>query len=78
MPRSGGPGGPGGPAGGAPGVPARGAPGVFIMSMVPLNLGAAALFRLNPHFLQVVAGSAFSVPQFGQNTWLPPGFQARN
>jgi hypothetical protein len=24
--------------------------------------------RLNPHFLQVVAASSFSVPQFGQNT----------
>jgi hypothetical protein len=32
-----------------------------------LNLGAAAPFRLNPHFLQVVAASSFSVPQFGQN-----------
>ena len=38
------------------------------MSIVPLNFGAAAPFRLNPHFLQVVAGSSFSVPQFGQNT----------
>src|SRR3954470_7836347 len=38
------------------------------MSIVPLNLGAAAPFRLNPHFLQVVAASSFSVPQFGQNT----------
>jgi hypothetical protein len=33
-----------------------------------LNFGAAAPFRLNPHFLQVVAESSFSVPQFGQNT----------
>jgi hypothetical protein len=40
--------------------------------MVPLNLGAAAPFRLNPHFLQVVAASSFSVPQFGQNTAQPP------
>lgn len=46
----------------------RGAPGVFIINMVPLNLGAAAPFRLNPHFLHVVAASSFSVPQFGQNT----------
>jgi hypothetical protein len=37
------------------------------MSIVPLNFGAAAPFRLNPHFLQVVAESSFSVPQFGQN-----------
>jgi hypothetical protein len=42
--------------------------GAFIISMVPLNFGAAAPFRLNPHFLQVVAASSFSVPQFGQNT----------
>jgi hypothetical protein len=27
---------------------------------------------LNPHFLQVVAASSFSVPQFGQNTAQPP------
>jgi hypothetical protein len=64
-PRSGGA---GGPPPGLAGPPARGAAGVFIMSIVPLNLGAAALFRLNPHFLQVVDASAFSVPQFGQNT----------
>ena len=38
------------------------------MSMVPLNLGAAAPFRLNPHLEQVVAVSGFCVPQFGQNT----------
>lgn len=57
----------------APGVPGRGAAGVFIMSIVPLNLGAAALFRLNPHFLQVVAASVFSVPQFGQNNGHLPG-----
>jgi hypothetical protein len=42
--------------------------GEFIISIVPLNLGAAAPLRLNPHFLQVVAASSFSVPQFGQNT----------
>jgi hypothetical protein len=62
-----------GPGAGAPGAPAGGAPGrrpagAFIISIVPLNFGAAAPFRLNPHFLQVVAASSFSVPQFGQNT----------
>src|ERR1700712_2899603 len=63
--------GPGGaPAGGAAaaGAPGFGIVGAFIMSIVPLNLGAVAPFRLNPHFLQVVAASSFSVPQFGQNT----------
>ena len=38
------------------------------MSIVPLNLGAAAPFKLKPHFLQLPALSSFSVPQFGQNT----------
>ena len=54
--------------GGAAGAPGLGDIGEFIMSIVPLNFGAAAPFRLNPHFLQVVAASSFSVPQFGQNT----------
>lgn len=53
----------GGAAGGAP-APAA---GEFIISIVPLNFGAAAPFRLNPHFVQVVAVSGFWVPQFGQN-----------
>lgn len=58
-----------GGAGAAGASPGRGAAGgAFIMSMVPLNLGAAAPFRLNPHFVQVVAESSFCVPQFGQNT----------
>lgn len=59
-----------GAAGAAPGAgaPGFGITGAFIMSIVPLNFGAAAPFRLNPHFLQVVAASSFSVPQFGQNT----------
>jgi hypothetical protein len=38
------------------------------MSIVPLNFGAAAPFRLNPHLEHVVAVSGFCVPQFGQNT----------
>jgi len=38
------------------------------MSMVPLNLGAAAPLTLNPHFWQVATLSSFCVPQFGQNT----------
>lgn len=50
--------------GGAAGAP----PGVFIMSIVPLNFGAAAPLRLKPHFVQAVAVSGFWVPQFGQNT----------
>ena len=37
------------------------------MSIVPLNLGAAAPLMLKPHFVQVVAVSGFFVPQFGQN-----------
>jgi len=43
------------------------APGWFIMSIVPLNFGAAAPLMLNPHLVQVVAVSGFFVPQFGQN-----------
>jgi hypothetical protein len=71
----GGPAGAGGPGGGA--ATAGGAtggggvveclPGWFIMSIVPLNFGAAAPLMLNPHFVQVVAVSGFFVPQFGQN-----------
>ncbi len=39
------------------------------MSIVPLNFGAAAPFKLNPHLMHVTAfGSSFFVPQFGQNT----------
>ncbi len=61
------------PAGAAPGGagagPGRGAAGgAFIISMVPLNFGAAAPLRLKPHLLQVFELSSFSVPQFGQNT----------
>lgn len=41
--------------------------GGFIMSIVPLNFGAAAPLRLKPHLLHVVADSEFCVPQFGQN-----------
>ena|SRR5437763_7765925 len=54
-------------AGGAAGAPGFAAPGWFIMSIVPLNLGAAAPLMLNPHLVQVVAVSGFLVPQFGQN-----------
>jgi hypothetical protein len=87
-----GPGGPAGPGGGAAAaggcaiggwagggggvVEALAAPGWFIMSIVPLNLGAAAPRMLNPHFVQVVAVSGFFVPQFGQNKCASerPGF----
>jgi hypothetical protein len=51
--------------------------GAFIISIVPLNFGAAAPLRLNPHFLQVFDASSFSVPQFGQNTLSPPVHPAR-
>jgi hypothetical protein len=40
----------------------------WFISIVPLNFGAAAPFRLNPHFVHVDAVSEFCVPQFGQNT----------
>jgi hypothetical protein len=61
-----------GPA--AAGGAARGAAatGEFIMSIVPLNLGAAAPLRLKPHFWHFTPLSSFCVPQFGQNTHLPP------
>lgn len=49
---------------GAPG--ARG--GSWLISMVPLNLGAAAPLRLKPHLTHVDAASEFCVPQLGQNT----------
>jgi hypothetical protein len=52
---------------GAAGAPGFAAPGWFIMSIVPLNFGAAAPLMLNPHFVQVLAVSGFLVPQFGQN-----------
>ena len=70
-PPAGGAGAPGAPPSGAA-PPGRGTAGEFIMSIVPLNFGAAAPFRLNPHFEQVVAVSGFCVPQFGQNTRPPP------
>jgi hypothetical protein len=65
----------GGAAGGAPGGGGAGcAPGGgfcgtdwFIISIVPLNFGAAAPLMLKPHLTQVVAVSGFFVPQFGQN-----------
>jgi hypothetical protein len=57
----------GGGAGGGGVVAGLACPGWFIMSIVPLNLGAAAPRMLNPHFVQVVAVSGFFVPQFGQN-----------
>gem|GEM_PF-3392776 len=60
-----------GPAGGRGGA----APcGWFIMSMVPLNFGAAAPFKLKPHLVHADAVSGFWVPQFGQNT---PHLQAK-
>jgi hypothetical protein len=65
---AGGPGGMGGPAGGAPGGRGGPAEGCWFMSMVPLNFGAAAPFRLKPHFVHVDAVSEFCVPQLGQNT----------
>jgi hypothetical protein len=57
-----------GAAGGAPG-----SPGCcwLDMSIVPLNFGAAAPFKLKLHFVHVCAASSFFVPQFGQNTEPP-------
>jgi len=59
-------------AAGAAGAPAAGAGaaagfGWFIISIVPLNFGAAAPLMLKPHFVHEVAVSVFLVPQFGQN-----------
>jgi hypothetical protein len=59
------------PGGGGTGVGDLGDGGWFI-SIVPLNFGAAAPFRLKLHLLQVCAVSGFWVPQFGQNTRQPP------
>jgi hypothetical protein len=42
--------------------------GCWLISIVPLNFGAAAPFKLNPHLLHVDAVSAFCIPQLGQNT----------
>ena len=56
---------------GAAGPPGRGtaAGAAFIMSIVPLNFGAAvAGFSAKPHFAHAVAVSRFWAPQFGQNT----------
>lgn len=55
-------------AGGAAPSPGLGIVGAFIISMVPLNLGAAEPFKLKPHLTQLFALSSFCVPQFGQNT----------
>lgn len=46
--------------------------GAFIISIVPLNLGLVAPLMLNPHFWHFALFSSFCVPQFGQNTRLPP------
>ena len=60
-------------AGMAPGdgAGAAGADGWFIISIVPLNFGAAAPLRWKLHFEQTCAASGFCVPQFGQNTRAP-------
>lgn len=75
----------GAPAGGAPGGGAAGVPPTpggsppaccDDMSIVPLNFGAAAPFKLKLHFVHVWAVSGFCVPQFGQNTEPPlEGFE---
>lgn len=63
-----GPPGGGGP-GGAPGAPIpAGMGGCCVINIVPLNFGADAPLRLNPHLTHVDAVSEFCVPQFGQNT----------
>jgi hypothetical protein len=48
-----------GAAGGAEAGRGGAAGGALTISIVPLNLGAAAPFKLNPHFVQVVAASSF-------------------
>lgn len=53
------------PGEGTPGIPPG---GWFAMSIVPLNLGAAAPFKLKLHFTHVCAVASLLVPQFGQNT----------
>lgn len=64
---------PGGAAIGIGGVTpgTAGPPCWFIISIVPLNLGAAAPLTLKPHFSQVTAVSGFGAPQLGQNTQIP-------
>src|SRR5512138_978469 len=69
------------PAGAAGGRGAIG--GAFTISIVPLNLGAAAPFRLKAHFWHACALSSFCVPQFGQNTlrylrWRPSNSTERH
>jgi hypothetical protein len=60
------------PGGGGIGGGADG--GCWLISIVPLNRGAAAPFSWNPHLVQLDAVSEFCVPQFGQNTnHLPSG-----
>lgn len=46
--------------------------GAFIINIVPLNLGATAPLILKPHFWHFALLSSFCVPQFGQNTQVPP------
>ena len=57
----------GGAAGGAGAAGFAACAAWFVISIVPLNFGAAAPLMLNPHLVQVVAVSGFFVPQFGQN-----------
>jgi hypothetical protein len=65
----------GAPGGGVAGAPPTGGavPGACcdVISIVPLNFGAAAPFKLKLHFVHVWAVSGFCVPQFGQNTEPP-------
>jgi hypothetical protein len=57
--------------GGAPGGDGGGTACWLDISIVPLNFGAAAPFKLKLHFEHVCAPSSFFVPQFGQNTEPP-------
>jgi len=68
----GGPAGGGAPTGGGVGAAGACPPGWFIISIVPLNFGAAPPLRLKLHLVHVAAVSGFCVPQFGQNTLEPP------
>ena len=58
----------GGAAPGGAGMGGGADGGCWLISIVPLNRGAAAPFNWNPHLVQLVAVSEFCVPQFGQNT----------
>lgn len=64
------------PVGGAAAGAAPPVAGELIISIVPLNFGALAPFRLKLHLVQTWTVSGFWVPQFGQNK--VSSFQSEN